>query len=30
MENYRPIGKRNEYIIKNDYAELHIFDKYGT
>lgn len=29
MKDYRPIGKRNKYIIKEDYAELHILDKYG-
>lgn len=28
--NYRPVGKRNEYIIKEKYAELHILDKNGN
>ena len=30
MGIYRPIGKRNEYVIKEDYAELYILDKYGN
>lgn len=30
MNTYRPIGKRNDYIIKENYAELHIVDKYNN
>lgn len=30
MESYKPIGKRNEYLTRGDYAELHILDKYGN
>lgn len=30
MGIYRPIGKRNEYVIKEDYAELYILDKYSN
>lgn len=30
MGIYRPIGKRNEYVIKEDYAELYILDEYSN
>lgn len=30
MGKYRPVGKRNDYIIKKEYAELHILDKYSN
>lgn len=27
ITNYRPAGNRNEYVLKEDYGELHILDK---
>lgn len=30
MKLYRPKGQRNEYVLKEDYAELHVLDEYGN
>lgn len=30
VTNYRPNGKRNEYLIKDDYAEIHVLDSQGN